>query len=156
MVNKFREDLRKKIKSYFINHETWNTPRFKFSDDGISMDIFGRVDLVTKGHVYSTVKYFSSKAEFGIEDRVKRVGEDYYLAKDYMKYKKVLPLLIKERGWGWYEPTYEELDMDQQKRLTHHKKALRFSEKRDVRIEKMKDIHTDVLVMENDEDANRT
>jgi len=138
MVNAFKEDLRRNIKSYFINHETWNTPRFKFSDEDIAMKIFGIVTLVNKNHIYHVVKNFSYKAEFGIEDRMKRKGEDFYLAKDYIKFKKVLPLLIKQRGWGWYEPTYEELDDDQKKRFTHHAKSLKFSEKRSKRIKKMK------------------
>jgi len=139
MVNKYREDLRKNIKSYFINNETWNTPIFKFSDDNIVMDIFGSITSVFKSQTYSVVKYFSNKAEFHIEERMKKKGEDFYLAKDYVKFKKILPLLIKIRGWGWKEPTYEELDSDQKKRFTHHQKALRFSEKRNIRIEGMKE-----------------
>ena len=150
MVNELRKELRKKVKEYFIGHETWNTPHFSFRDHDICMDIFGNENLVNKNIIYTSVKYISTKAEDGIADRMGRLGEDYYFAKDYMKYKKTEPLLVKVRGWGWREPDFEDLDDDQQKRFEHHKKSMDFSRRRSRRIQEMKQIQ------ERISDANRT
>lgn len=140
MVNEFRKKLKEKAKNYFKSHETWNTPHFSFRDHDICMDIFGNENLVNKNILYTTVKYISTKAEDGIADRMGRLGEDYYIAKDYMKFQRTLPLLIKVRSWGWKEPDFEDLDDDQQKRFDHHKRSMDFSKRRSKRIQKMKEI----------------
>jgi hypothetical protein len=109
------------------------------------MDLFGVATLVNKNQIYTTVKYISTKAEDGIADRMGRLGEDYYFAKDYLKYKQTLPLLVKVRGWGWREPDFEDLDDDQQKRFEHHKKSMEFSRRRSKRIEEMERIQSTMV-----------
>ena len=69
-----------------------------------------------------------------------RLNEDFYTAKEYMKFKCTKPLLVKIRGWGWREPDFEDLDDDQQKRFEHHKQSMEFSRRRSKRIEEMKKI----------------
>ena len=138
--NKFRDDLKKRIKTFYVNHETWNTPHLQFRDNDISMYIFGQVDLNKKRICYDSIRYLSTKAEDLIADRMGRLNEDFYIAKDYVKYKLGLPLLIKVRGWGWREPDFDDLDDDQQKRFEHHKKSMKFSTRRSKRVKWMKEI----------------
>jgi len=140
MKKEYREDLKKRIKNYFKDHETWNTPNFSFRDHDLQMHLFDYETPVTKNNVYTVVRGLSIKAEDGIADRMSRLGQDFYFAKDYMKYKHILPLLIKRRGIGWYEPTFDDLDDDQKKRFEHHKKSMKFSKRRTERLEEMKEI----------------
>lgn len=136
--------MEKNIKKFYINHETWNTPHLAFRDNDIAIDIFGMATLANKRLLYDKIRYLSIKAEDGIADRMGRLAEDYYIAKDFMKYKRILPLLIKVRGWGWREPDFEDLDTDQQKRLSHHEKTVKFSRRRTQRIKRMKEIQEDL------------
>lgn len=139
MKKAFAEDMKKEVKKYYVNHDTWNTPNFAFKDQDITMSIFGYCDLSHKNIIYGIVKRLSMKAEDGIADRMNK-GQDFYFAKDHMKYKHTLPLLVKRRGIGWYEPTFDDLDDDQKKRFDHHKKAMHFSQRRSNRIQDMKEI----------------
>jgi hypothetical protein len=140
LVNKFRKDLKERIKTFYVNHETWNTPHLSFKDNDICIYLFGIADANKKGICYTSIRYMSQKAEDLINDRMHRLGEDFYIAKDYVKFKMSLPLLIKVRGWGWREPDFEDLDDDQKKRFEHHKKSMNFSQRRSKRIKEMKDI----------------
>ena len=140
MKKDYSNDLEKSIKSYFINHETWNTPNFGFKDHDISMKLFDYDNPYQKQQIYNRVRTLSQKAEDGIADRMGRLGEDYYIAKDYMKFKRLLPLLIKVYGWGWREPDFEDLDDDQRKRFERHKQSMEFSKRRSKRIQEMKEI----------------
>ena len=140
MKKEYRVKLEEQITTYFIRHETWNTPHFAFKDNDIAMAIFSYDNPYQKNQIYTIVKKISMKAEDGIADRMGRLGEDYYLAKDYMKFKMHKPLLIKIYGWGWREPDFDDLDDDQRKRFEHHKKAMNFSKRRSVRINEMREI----------------
>jgi len=146
------EEIWRAIQRHFITRETWNTPRLKVSDDDLHMNLFP----ITKQKIYQIIRYKSLKAEDMIANRIRNKGEDFYTAKKKVKHKKYVdgspnpnPLLIKRRGWGWVEPTFEDLTDDAKKRLGQGKEHYNFADKRNKKIKNMKRIK-DVITEENE------
>ena len=115
------------LQRLYQEQESWNTSNFKISDN----TIFHRMPGIPKDKRNYIIRSYSLLAEQKIEKLIQKTGKDYYQAKSEIKYNEILPLLIKIHGWGWIEPTFEQLSDDSRKRLIQAEKTLDFRQTRD-------------------------
>ena len=134
MQKAYSQKIWNNLQNLFLEQESWNTSRFKISDN----IIFHRFIGIPRDELNYIIRSHSLLAEQKIEKLVQK-GYDFYSAKDKIKYtdNNPLPLLIKQHSWGWYEPTFEELSDDSKKRLIQAEKTQDFRQTRDNDIHEM-------------------
>lgn len=134
MLKAYRQKIWLLLQNLYLEQDSWNTSRFKISDN----IIFHRFPTTPRDKINYIIRSHSLLAEQKIEKLVSK-GYDFYSAKDKIKYNdnNPLPLILKQHSWGWYEPTFEELSEDSKKRLIQAEKTLDFRQTRDDDIHEM-------------------